>query len=228
MIRSLLARRPLLVHTTFGAAASAGMYFTQPEPYNNDDDDDDDGDDSTVADIAARAVIGGLMGGAMRFWYPAIERIAHQRFASPVVRTASKIIMDATPAFLWTFGRHYSLRWYYERQYGALASDPWSLSARIEDAVKAAVEGAAVPFDAEEIDVISSIISSRPTSANAITAAISVANFIAVPRQFRGLVGTLQWLIFDASAQETDVEVVEVGLPTDDDGDHDFDDNVDK
>jgi hypothetical protein len=53
-----------------------------------------------------------------------------------------------------------------------------------------------LPLD--ELEAIDAVLDTRPTPANAITAAVTLLNFSVVPRQLRGLVGTVQWQAYEA------------------------------
>lgn len=200
--RSLLSRRPTLVHVAFGAAAAVGMRATAGP---QDGEDDDDG----AVELAAEGVVGGLMGGAMRYWFPAIEAVAVARFAAPAAQTAAKIALDCAPALLHTYGTNSLARWYYTHAYGATSSDPASVLNRLRaiahDAAERGAAGAStIGVDVDELDVIDTILSTQPSRANAVTAAISAANFLVVPRPFRGLVGTLQWLLYERRVVDGD------------------------
>ena len=264
-VRALLAARPLMAHVTFGASSAAGIHLAFYDSRVEEGEDANGSpwapprsvggmelDDEFWTDLIAAAVTGGLQGGAMRYWYPALEGFAQRWFASSAAQTAAKIAMDAAPAAVSTFGFHALAMYYYRRNYGGL-SDPDSLFERLQDiAANLADEatsvierhehekqggkpslpdysssGADSEYDdeqrrqddalvadaiaeylqvspdslpLEEIEAIDAVLDTRPTLANYVTAAISLLNFMLVPRQLRGLVGTLQWQVYEAGS----------------------------
>jgi hypothetical protein len=90
--------------------------------------------------------------------------------------------------------------------------------ATVADAAKAArsaIERSGPTIaDAEQVELIDTILSSQPSPANAASLALTVINFTVVPRWLRGVVGTFQWQLWD-QLQERENE--QVGFYEDDD-----------
>lgn len=179
-------------------------------------------------ELATAAFVGTFSGAAMRYWYPLIESAASS--------TALRIAIDAAPALLATAGVHYAARAWYASEY-SLPADPDSLQYaaqevidKIQESFEAAQRagreliagqavsddgsGAAGPSmaDSEQVELIDLILQTQPSIANAVTFAITVANFTLVPRWLRGVVGIVQWHLYDAidDAKHADASPVRV------------------
>lgn len=250
-LRSLLAARPLLAHCFFGAGSAVGIHlgffdagrevvedFEGGSPWAPKHSSDDESDEFWAGVLAAAAT-GALQGGAMRWYYPALEGFVHNRAASAAAQTAVKIAIDAAPAAVSTLGLHTVAKYFYAKSYGGL-TDPDSLLERlnaIADEAMSQVEGAmsastrpgvdpsAFPHESlplapeslplDELEAIEAVLDTRPTLANAGTALVTLLNFTLIPRQFRGLIGTLQWqgyeyataMLLDDEAQDRPLEL---------------------
>ena len=217
-IRSVLSHRPLLAHATFGAASAMTLAAIAPPLFDEEGEGGvlpppgvgpavppppPQGGTHSAAELAAAGLVGALQGSVMRFWYPAVEGFAHRHSTSVLGRRLLKIAVDATPALASTVVVNTALRAYYKRAYGLPITEErlfdryWELADRVAAALSGAVSDMG-GFDDSEFALIEAIIDTTPTLANAVTAAVSALNFTLVPRQFRGLVGTLQWQCYES------------------------------
>lgn len=217
MLPSLLARRPLLVHCAWGAAAYSAAEFAASPPADGPVDPLE-----IVSGLAATTLVGAAQGGLMRAWYPLLETTALRLYGTRSAALLTKIALDIAPAALSTLGVHVLLRNIYAHEIGGLV-DPYSLLSRYE-ALRADLEeevarwpGAAAGEGVDlsdpdlppnvskmwdELELLDSIIAYAPTIANPLTALCSVLVFSVVPRQLRGLAGTTQWICYDALREQ--------------------------
>ena len=203
-IRTILSSRPLLAHAAFGASSAVALAYADSMAPAATPELSIQPMQTPSTELLAAALVGALQGATMRFWYPTIESIAHRRSNSAVGRKLVKIAIDAAPALLSTAGVNQVLRWYYRRAYGILPVEDslWDRYWELADRVAATLSGAVSDFrngpETEEFEILEMIIDTTPTFANVTTAAVTVLNFTIIPRQYRGLVGTLQWQVYEA------------------------------
>jgi hypothetical protein len=245
--RGLMARRPLLAHVAFGGALGATWELVDVMAMLEDDEREEEGEssDDSLTDediglsLSAAAIVGGMQGAAMRWYYPWLESFVEGRFRPPSPSPGpprarpllflAKVAVDHAPALISTVVLHRVSVWQWEKEYG-LPADADTLRARayevvdrvqgvVADArreVESATSRSLPPLppprtatasmpsvaDLEQVELIDTILSSQPSSANAVALAISAANFALVPRWLRGLVGTFQWQLWEALREE--------------------------
>jgi hypothetical protein len=244
--RGLMARRPLLAHVAFGGALGATWELVDVMAALEDEEREEgesSSDSVSLTDqdiglsLSAAAIVGGMQGAAMRWYYPWLESFVEGRFRPPSAGPPrarpllflAKVAVDHAPALISTVVLHRVSVWQWEKEYG-LPADADTLRARayeLVDRVQGVVgdarrevesatsrspsppppprtAAASMPSvaDLEQVELIDTILSSQPSSANAVALAISAANFALVPRWLRGLVGTFQWQLWEALREE--------------------------
>jgi hypothetical protein len=198
----LLGMRPFFVHTLVGASLGAASTFLEssgsPEP----------------SSIFAGSIVGALQGATMRFYMPSLELFVQKRLPNPAMELPRKFVasfIDILPAFSSCILANVVAKAYYRANFKS-PSDDKALIAKLDSIATLVLfranymdHSGVNPVDVDiisdeildELETINAILDTSPTVANITSPLISMVNFFFVPRQFRGLVGTFQWVSFD-------------------------------
>jgi hypothetical protein len=197
----LLGTRPFLVHAVCGASLGAASTFLESTP-------------PEAGSVFGGSLVGALQGATMRYYMPTLEMFVQRRLPNPTMELPRKFVasfIDILPAFSSCIMANILAKAYYRSSFDS-PSDDKSLLNKLDSIATLVLFRAnhidhsrVDPVDVDiisdeildELETINAILDTSPTIANITSPLISMVNFFFVPRQFRGLVGTFQWVSFD-------------------------------